>query len=134
MPRFSNQKLSVGLEFRSEIGQQFMVKLGTILPDLKVCCLLRGQLITFDRAGMVYKIFNKLCPENLWNKFNLRSYHSRYNTRFCRNIQIPKYNLEYAKKGFSYSALRTWNEIPLSIRELPTLFHFKKQLKMYLMS
>ena len=74
------------------------------------------QLITFDRAVMVYRIFNKLCPENLWNKFNLRSHHSRYNTRFCRNIQNPKYNLEYAKKGFSNSALKTWNEIPLSIR------------------
>ena len=35
------------------------------------------QLITFDRAVMVYKILNKLCPENLWNKFNLRSHHSR---------------------------------------------------------
>ena len=92
------------------------------------------QLITFDRAVMVYKIFNKLCPEHLWNKYHQRSHYSRYNTRFCKNIQIPKYNLEYAKKGFSYSALKTWNELPLSIRELPTLFHFKKQLKMYLMS
>ena len=92
------------------------------------------QLITFDRAVMVYKIFNKLFPENLWNKFNRRSDHSRYNTRFYRKVQIPKYNLEYAKKGFSYSALKTWNGIPLSIRELPTLFDFKKQLKMYLMS
>ena len=26
------------------------------------------QLITFDCAVMVYKIFTKLCPENLWNK------------------------------------------------------------------
>ena len=84
------------------------------------------QLIAFDRAVMVYKIVNKLCPENLWSKFNLRSHYSRYNTRFCRNIHIPKYNLEYAKKGFSYSALKTWSEIPLSIRELPTLCHFKK--------
>ena len=73
------------------------------------------QLITFDRAGMVYKIINKLCPENLWSKFNLKSHYSRYNTRSCRNIQIPKYNLEYAKKGLSYSALKTWNEILLFI-------------------
>ena len=64
------------------------------------------QLITFDRAAMVYKIFNKLCPENLWNMFTLRSHHFTYNTRFCRSIQIRKYNLEYAKKGFSYSALK----------------------------
>ena len=92
------------------------------------------QLITFDLAVIVYKICNELCLENLWSKFTLRSHHSRYNTRFCRNIQIPKYNLEYAMKGFSYSALKTWNEIPLSIREVPSLFHFKKQLKVYVMS
>ena len=91
-------------------------------------------LIIVDRAVMVYKIFNKLCPENLWNKFNLWSLNSRYDTRFYRNIQIPKYNVKYAKKGFSYSALKTWNDLPLSIRELLTLFHFKKLLRMYLMS
>ena len=70
------------------------------------------QLITFDRAVIVYKIFNKLCPENLWYKFTLRSHHCRYNTRFCRNIQIPKHNLEYAKKGFSYSALKPGMKSP----------------------
>ena len=86
------------------------------------------------KSVMVYKILNQLCPENLRSKFHLRSDYSRYNTRFCRNIQIPKYNLAYAKKGFSYSALKTWNEIPLNIREIPTLNHFKKQLKIYLMS
>ena len=62
------------------------------------------QLIAFNRAVMVYKTFTKLYPEYLWNTYHLRSYYSRYNTRFCRNIQIPKYNLEYAKKGISYSA------------------------------
>ena len=30
------------------------------------------------------------------------------------------------KKGFSYSALKTWNETPISNRELATLLHFKK--------
>ena len=92
------------------------------------------QLVMFDRAVMAYKIMNRLCPENLWNKFQRRSHYSNYNTRFCRDLQIPRYNLEYAKKGFSYSALKVWNEIPISIRELPTLCGFKKQLKMHLMS
>ena len=92
------------------------------------------QLVMFDRAVMAYKIMNRLCPENLWNKFQRRSHYSNYNTRFCRDLQIPRYNLEYAKKGFSYSALKVWNEIPISIRELPTLCRFKKRLKMHLMS
>ena len=92
------------------------------------------QLITFDRSVMTYKIMNRLCPENLWNKFQRRSHYSNYNTRFCENLQIPKYNLEYSKKRFSYTALKAWNEIPMNIRELPTLYQYKKQLKSHLMS
>ena len=92
------------------------------------------QLVIFDRAVMAYKIINRLCPENLWDKFQQRSQYSSYNTRFCRDLQIPKYNLEYTKKGFSYSALKVWNEIPINIRELPTLCQFKKKLKTYLKS
>ena len=92
------------------------------------------QLIAFDRATMAYKIMNKLCPENLWSKFQQRSEFSRYNTRFCRDLQIPRFNLEYAKKGFSYSALKVWNETPINIRELSTLRQFKKQMKTNLMS
>ena len=92
------------------------------------------QLITFDRSVMTYKIMNRLCSENLWNKFQRRSHYSNYNTRFCENLQIPKYNLEYSKKRFSYTALKAWNEIPMNIRELPTLYQYKKQLKSHLMS
>ena len=32
--------------------------------------------------------------------------------------------MEYAKKGFSYSALKVWNETLISMRELPTLYQF----------
>ena len=95
------------------------------------------QLVVFDSAVMAYKIMKRLCPGNLWKKFQRRSQYSSYNTRFCRDLQIPRYNLynlEYVKKGFSYSALRVWNEIPISIRELPNLCQFKKQLKTHLLS
>ena len=92
------------------------------------------QLITFDRSVMTYNIMNRLCPENLWNQFQRRSYYSNYNTRFCENLQIPKYNLEYSKKRFSYTALKAWNEIPMNFRELPTLDQYKKLLESHLMS
>ena len=77
---------------------------------------------------------NRLCPENLWNKFQKRSHYSNYNTRFCENLQIPKYNLEHSKRRFSYTALKAWNEIPMNIRDLPTLYQYKKQLKSHLTS
>ena len=78
------------------------------------------QLSTFDRSVITYKFVNKLCPENLWNKFQRRSHYSNYDTRFCENLQIPKYNLQHSEKRFSYTALKAWKEIPMNIRELPT--------------
>ena len=111
-----------------------MIETSRIKDEWPNSFLRTEQLVMFDRAVMAYKIMNRLCPENLWNKFQQRSHYSSYNTRFCRDLQIPRYDLEYAKKGFSYSALKVWNEIPIEIRELPTLGQFKKQLKTYLMS
>ena len=92
------------------------------------------QLIKFDRSVMTYKIINRHCPESLWEKYQRRTQHSNYRTRNCRDLQIPKNNLEYTKKGFHYSALKAWNDIPINIRELPTISGFKKQLKDYFKS
>ena len=112
-----------------------IIKTSRIKDEWSHNSLRTEQLVMFDRVVMAYKIMKRLCPENLWNKFQRRSEYSRYNTRFCRDLQIPRYNLEKVEKGYSYSALKVWNEIPISIRELPTLRQFKKkQLKTHLMS
>ena len=58
---------------------------------------------------------NKLSPESLWNKFKLRSVHSKYETRNNHNLQIPRLNTERAKDGFKYSALELWNAVPVDI-------------------
>ena len=88
----------------------------------------------YDRNVMTYKIMNRLCPESLWDKFQPRSFHSTYNTRHCKDLQIPRYRTEFAKKGFHYAALTLWNDTPAEIRELPTLDRFKKRLKTHLKS
>ena len=92
------------------------------------------NLIRYDRNVMTYKIVNKLCPGNLWDKYQPRSSHLTYRTRHCKDFQIPRYKTEFAKKGFHYAALKSWNDIPVEIRELPTLDRFKKQLKTHLRS
>ena len=81
---------------------------------------------------MTYKITNNLSPENLWDKFQKRSSLSNYETRFCKNLQIPRLNTEHAKKSYYYSALKDWNDVPIDIRELPTVGSFKNNLKHYL--
>ena len=53
------------------------------------------QLFDFDLSVMTYKIMNKLCLENLQNKFLERSHYTKYDTTFSKNLHIPKYNREY---------------------------------------
>ena len=91
-------------------------------------------LIRFDRSVMVYKVVNKLCPESLWDMYEQRCNLSSYNTRNNRDLPIPKVNLEHKKKGFRYSGIKIWNDIPLEIRELSSLTLFKKKLKGYLLN
>ncbi len=93
-----------------------------------------SNLIHYDRAVMVYKIMNRICPEGLWNKYQPRSLHSTYATRHCNDLEIPRYKTEFAKKGFHFSALKAWNNIPLQIRNVPSLDRFKKNTKAYLKS
>ena len=92
------------------------------------------NLIRFDRCVMVYKIVNKQCPESLWNMFQQRCSISHYNTRNYRDLHIPNLNLEFTKKGFHYSGIKVWNDIPVNIRELSSLHLFKIHLKRHLMS
>ena len=92
------------------------------------------NLIRFDRFVMVYKIVNKLYPENLWNMFQQRCSISNCNTRNDRDLHIPKLNHEFSKKRFRYSGIKAWNDIPINIRELSSLRLFKTQLKRPLMS
>ena len=92
------------------------------------------NIFRFDRSVMMYKILNRLSPESLWDKYQYRSMYSNYETRNCKDLQIPRFITEHAKKGFYYSALRTWNDIPVTIRKTQTLRRFKKEIKAHLTS
>ena len=75
---------------------------------------------------MTYKIINKLSPESLWDKFELRSVHSKCETRNCHDLQNPRLNTERAKNGFKCSALKLWNDTPVDTRE-PQLSNASKR-------
>ena len=93
-----------------------------------------SNLISFDRLVMMYKIMNKLNPESRWDKFELRSVHSKYQTRNCRDLKISRLNTERAKNGFKYTALTLWNDMPVDIRGASTLKCFEKKLIAHLLA
>ena len=64
-------------------------------------------LISFDQGVMTYKILHGLCPHNLRHKFVERYMISEYGTRNRRDLQIPKIRLEYAKRSFYISGVKS---------------------------
>ena len=88
----------------------------------------------FDRSVQMFKIINKICPESLHGKFAERSSTSKYNTRNKTDLQIPRLNLDYSRKSFHYTGLKTWNAIPTQLRESDTLTQFKNGLKNHFLS
>ena len=91
-----------------------------------------SNLITFDKAVMIYKIMNGLCPDNLRGRLATRSQISNYPTRNQLDLDTPRQNLEFSKNSFFYYGEKTWNEIPLDIRMSSTITIFKRKLKEFL--
>ena len=91
-----------------------------------------SNLIIVDRAVMIYKIMNGLCPDNLRRRLVTRSQISNYPTRNQLDLDTPRQNLEFSKSSFFYSGAKTWNEIPLEIRRSSTITMFKRKLKEFL--
>ena len=50
---------------------------------------------------MTYKILNKLNPESLRDRFKLRSVHSKYETKNCHDLLIPRLNTERVKMALN---------------------------------
>ena len=86
-------------------------------------------MFQFDQSVLMYEIINKICPESLNNKFAERSSISKYDTKNKTDLQIPWLNLDFSRKSFNYTGLKTRNSIPTHIRESVTLTRFKNGLK-----
>ena len=84
---------------------------------VSICAMvqLTALTISFDQGVVTYKILHGLCPDNLRNKSVERSMVSEYKTRNHRDSQILKVRLEYAKRSFSFSGVKNWNDIPGNI-------------------
>ena len=87
-----------------DIIQASNIKDSLIRPTLSI-----DQMFQFDRLVLMFKMINKICPENLHNKFVERSSISKYDTGNKTDLQIPRLNLNFSKKSFNYNGLNTGN-------------------------
>ena len=54
----------------------------------------------------MFQIINKIFPESLRDKFAERSTISKYGSWNTTDLQIPRLNLDFSRKGFNYTGLK----------------------------
>ena len=79
---------------------------------------------------MMYKVRNVQAPDCLKALFNTVGETNSNNLRgSSTRLQMLRPNTEYAKKSFSYTGAKIWNELPLEMYHAEALASFKKKLK-----
>ena len=100
--------------------------------DQKLNCLkilpLHKQLL-FNKGVTMFKIFHGSLPEYLCNLFSSERVRY-YSTR--RNFNVPKPRIDLFKTSLSYSGPAFWNQLPIKLRDAPSLTTFKNGLHNWL--
>ena len=84
----------------------------------------------FQALVLVYKCLHNQAPSYIQDLFNFKV--SSYNLRGSGTIlELPRCNLEWRHKSFSFIAARIWNSIPPFVRDANDLLTFKQLLGNY---
>ena len=57
-----------------------------------------------------------------------------HDTRNVNLFVIPRYNKTMSQYSFVYSGVKTWNELPSELRNIPSLVDFRKKVKNFYLS
>ena len=109
-----------------------------MLPYLKSLHFLPVKFrIEFKIDLLTHKCLHGYTPIYLKNLISSRSVPARYSLRNTRNDDnwllqtVTSLNLARSQSMFSYASPKIWNSLPLSLREIETLYLFKKSLKVH---
>ena len=87
------------------------------------------------KLSMMYKIQNGLSPQYLTDLLpsNVAS-KSNYNLRNSQNISTPYSRLKISQDSFFPSAITSWNDLPLQVRQSETVAKFKSSINQQIVS
>ena len=87
--------------------------------------------VNYFKLIHVFKIKHGLAPSYLSNRFTSVAETHSYNTRGSRRNFSLSGDIG-SLTSFSYTAIKLWNDIPSSLKEIDSLVLFKKRLREYL--
>ena len=86
------------------------------------------QLYKIEIAKFMHKLSTSFLPQPLLNQFSMVNLRHSYSTRNQFNYSLSCYSSSKLQTSFIFNAIKIWNSIPISIRNLP----FKRFRKEYI--
>ena len=95
-----------------------------------------NQRLIYFTACLVYKCLNQQAPIYLTNRFQYMNQYHNINTRSASNkdLAIIKANTSYFQHSLTYYGAKTWNQIPIFVRNSESRSVFKQRIKKHLKS
>ena len=90
--------------------------------------------VRYFKLTMVFKVKKGFAPTYISESFQTVASRHSYCTRgsFC-DYSVSK-ELANSPHSFTFTAIKFWNELPMSLKQLDTLPNFRKRLKDHLFS
>ena len=84
------------------------------------------ERVTYQKAILMYRIINNICPDYLKNYVSYTSDVSCRDTRStkCNQLYTQKPNGEIFRKSFMYSGAAIWNSLPLHVKNASSVNTF----------
>ena len=109
-----------------DFAQHKTVPYEQILSTVELSNLKKRRI--YQSMVLVYKSLYGDGPEYIKNLFSFRKTH--YSLRGDGyKLAIPRFNLLWKKKSFSYMAANVWNSLPSKVHNTASLTEFKSNLK-----
>ena len=132
----TSEFLLSSLQILQNKAARYVTKLGWYTP-VKTLLTLCGwlsvrQLAVYHSLNLIYKTKRDEKPVYFHQKF---SKHFSHSTRLARGNGIKfdtKVNKKSTEQNFTYNTIKIWNELPREIRQVESLFHFKKEVKIWI--
>ena len=100
----------------------------------KVGVLTVEEQVELNILCLVYKCLYSHVPEGLKDLFQLADSGQSNLRNSSLKLKVPFSRTETRKRAISFAGPASWNNLPVSVRESPTLQTFKYRAKAYILS
>ena len=90
-------------------------------------CLPIADKLLLNVSVMVHKSLNGRAPDYLSQKFTRRQSHHDRNTRYKKDLNLPRSRLKTGQRSFAFRGAICWNKLPKDMKEVADCRIFKKR-------